>query len=226
MVMLVPLFLVCASIGGAVLICQFVLALVGFGGHGDVVDGLGHDIPHDFNVDSHADGHDASSADQELGQHGVGHGNLSTWIFGVLSFKTVTEALAFFGLAGCAANAAQMGSAAQLTIALAAGAFAMYGVHWIMRSIYRLSEDHTIRIERAVGRQGTVYLTIPADRKGAGKVQLKVQNRLMDYVAVTDHDQPLLTGSRIRVTGVSGGSTLQVLPWIEPKPAAAEQLTA
>lgn len=211
------LFLICATIGGTILVGQFVLAVVGFSGHGDFAGDVGHDVPHDFHVDSHS----AHGPDPELGAHGVGHGNLSTWIFGFLSFKTITAALAFFGLAGCAAYAAEMGNAAQLTIATSSGLAAMYGVHWLMQSVRRLSEDGTVRIERSVGKEGTVYLTIPAQRKGVGKVHFKLQNRLMAYEAITDHDDPLPTGTKVQITGILGQSTLEVQPWIEPKPTAA-----
>jgi len=218
------LFLVCAAVGGTILIGQFVLALVGFGGHdfdGDMPHDIG-DVPHDV----HLDGHDAHGPDQELGEHGVGHGNLSTWLFGVISFKTLTAATAFFGLAGCAANAGQMSPVAQMTIAIAAGVGAMYSVHWLMRSMRRLSEDGTLRVNRAVGRQGVVYLTIPANRKAAGKVQIQLQNRLMEYQAVTDHDEPLATGAKIQVVGVSGSSVLEVTPWVEPKPSSTVAASA
>ena len=206
------LFLICATIGGTVLICQFVLALVGFGADVDLVDDLPDDVPHDFHVDA------SHSPDAELGQHGVGHGNLSTWLFSVLSFKTITAALAFFGLAGCSANAAGMGSAAQIVIALVAGLAAMYGVHWIMKLLYRLSQDNTIRLDHSVGKEGTVYLTIPAERKGTGKVQFKLQNRLVDYPAITSHDEPLKTGAKIRIVAVVGQGTVEVEPLLEPKP--------
>ena len=218
------LFLVCAAAGGTILIGQFVLALVGFGGHdfnGDMPHDVG-DIAHDLHLGSH----DAQMPDQELGEHAVGHGNLSTWLFGVISFKTLTAATTFFGLAGCAANAAQMGPVAQMAIAIAAGVGAMYSVHWLVRSMRRLSEDGTLRVDRALGRQGVVYLTIPAGRSGPGKVQIKLQNRLMEYQAVTDHGEPLPTGIKIQVVGVSGSSVLEVTPWVEPKPSPAVAASA
>ena len=216
--MLAWLFFICATVGGTELVCQFVLALVGFGADVDLADDLPHDVPHDFHLDTahaHAHGH---GPDPELGDNAVGHGNFSTWLFSILSFKTVTAALAFFGLAGCAANSGGMSSPAQLVIATAAGFGAMYGVHWIMKALFRLSEDNTIRLDRSVGKEGTVYLTIPADRKGVGKVQFKLQNRLVDYAAITSHDEPLKTGAKIRIVAVVGASTVEVEPLREEKP--------
>lgn len=203
------LFLILAILGGTILVCQFVLMLIGFGADMDIADDLPDDVPDG--------GH--WSVDPELGDHAVGHGNLSTWIFGVLSFKTLTAAAAFFGLAGCAAHAAHMTPAAQLTIATLAGLGAMYGVHWIMRSITRLSEDGTVRLDRSVGKEGTVYLTVPGNRKGTGKVQFKLQNRLVEYPAITNYDETLPTGRRIRIVNVVNHSTVEIEPWVEPKPA-------
>jgi membrane protein implicated in regulation of membrane protease activity len=212
------LFLICATIGGTILVCQFVLALVGFGADVDIADDVPDDVPHDFHTGGSHGGHDP---DPELGDHGVGHGNFSTWLFGMLSFKTITAALAFFGFAGCAAESAGMSTMAQLVIATAAGMAALYGVHSIMQLLFKLSQDNTIRLHNAVGKEGTVYLTIPAHRKNTGKVQFKLQNRLVDYPALTDHDEPLPTGAKIRIVAVEG-TTLQVEPYVELKSLAAE----
>lgn len=215
------LFLICATIGGTILVCQFVLAVVGFGADVEVADDLPDDVPHDIPHDLHSDASHAHEPDPELGDHAVGHGNFSTWLFGMLSFKTITAALAFFGFAGCAAQSAGMSTTAQVVIATLAGMAALYGVHSIMQLLFKLSQDNTIRLQHAVGKEGTVYLTIPASRRSTGKVQFKLQNRLVDYAALTDHDEPLKTGAKIRIVAVEG-STLQVEPYVELKSLAEE----
>ena len=80
------LFLVCAVVGGTILICQFVLTLVGLGGeHG--VD-FSHDVAHDFAADSgHAAGSDGASGDDGSG-HDAGHQHGSSWLFAAISFRT------------------------------------------------------------------------------------------------------------------------------------------
>jgi membrane protein implicated in regulation of membrane protease activity len=87
----------------------------------------------------------------------------------------------------------------------------MYGVHWIVRSMGKLAEDGTIRVRAALGQEGTVYVPIPAAKAQAGKVQLKLQNRLVEYEAVTSGGERLATGTKVRVIGVSG-NTLEVEP--------------
>ena len=198
------IFIICAVIGGTILVCQFVMTFMGLGHH-DME--IGHEMP---SMDAHGgdiNGHDAH------GQHG------STWLFSVVSFRTLVAAATFFGLAGLASQSAEMSSAAQVVIAIACGVAAMYGTHWTIRQFNRLGEDGTVRIHRAVGQKGTVYLTIPPAHSASGKVQIKIQDRLMEYEAVTDCDTVLSTGAQIVVVAIEGGSRLKVEPVEEHIPA-------
>ncbi|MFO0869619.1 MAG: hypothetical protein U0935_11860 [Pirellulales bacterium] len=202
-------FMICAVVGGAVLICQSVLTILGLGGHD--VD-IGHVDVHfdgpaggDVHLDTHGgtgleEGHDAG------GHHG------STWLFGVISFRTVIAALTFFGLTGLTGMASDWNMSTTVTAALGAGISAMFIVHGIMRMFFKLAEDGTIRVQRAVGREAKVYIPIPAANAGRGKVQLSLQNRLVEYAAVTLADVPLETGARVLVVAVRGGDTLEVRP--------------
>jgi hypothetical protein len=210
------IFAACSVVGGTVLFCQFVMTLVGLGhGFDDASGGhdVGHDIGHDL-VDQNAgtDGH--ASGEHQAAHHQQG----ATWLFGVLTFRTVVAAITFFGLAGLAADASHLPAESTLVLALAAGAAAMYGVHWIMRTMSQLRADGTARIERSVGRPGSVYLRIPGNRSGVGKATVNLGDRTIEYQAVTAGD-PLPTGARIVVTAVVNGDTVEVKaaqPALEP----------
>jgi membrane protein implicated in regulation of membrane protease activity len=218
-----PVFVVCAAVGTTVLVLQFLLALVGLGG-----DALGVDVPHDF-------GHDLGGVDHDLApgevhgdvahdgsavEHVEAHGQLqhsapahaahgSTWLFQVLSLRTIVAALAFFGLSGLAAGSAGFPPATTLLIAAAAGLGAMYAVYAMLRSMRSLRAEGTVRIHRAVGQQATVYLHIPAQQKGAGKIQINLQNRTMEYLATTLGDA-IPSGATVVVTKIVGSDTVQV----------------
>jgi hypothetical protein len=74
-----------------------------------------------------------------------------------------------------------------------------------------MDDDGSVSIHGAVGATGTVYLTIPADKAGAGKVLLTLQNRTVEYQAVTSH-AALPTGAAIMVVDVVGPDTVDVIP--------------
>ena len=197
------LFLFCAVVGGSVMLFQFALTFLGLGDSGGELGDVGDigDID-DVNVDDTAGFSDA--VDTEAA------GSVSSHIFGVLSFRTVIAAVTFFGIAGKAALAAELSVVQALPIAVAAGAAAMYGVYSLMRAIYRLRSAGNVRIGGAVGLRGVVYVPIPAGRSGAGKIQLNLQNRTMEYQAMTDGEAKLPTGARIVVTDVLGPDTVAV----------------
>ena len=145
------------------------LAIVGAG-----VDDLdfGHDLPHDVPHDFSGDSGDVT---------GHAHGHDSTWLFGVISFRTIVAALTFFGLAGLASRAGSLSAPVTLLIAIGAGVAAMYGVHYLMQALYSLRHDGTAQIRRTIGERGTVYVPIPPNREGLGKIQIRTQGRIMEY---------------------------------------------
>jgi hypothetical protein len=179
-------FLVCAALGGGVLAVQLVLGLLG------VID-AGHD------GDFHAgDGH-----------HGVGHATSEG--LDLTSVRSLSAGLAFLGIGGLAGLATGLGAIAAIPLALLLGAAALFGTAAVTRWMNTLEDDGTVSIQGAVGATGTVYLTIPGAKQGAGKVLLTLQNRTVEYQAVTSHDA-LPTGAAIMVVDVVGPDTVHVVP--------------
>ena len=213
------LFVVCAVLGGTIMICQMVLTLIGLAGeslHVEVPHGTGHEFGGDLHGDAGGDLHGDAGGDLHGDVHADAahaahaddaHGSM--WMFKALSFRTLVAATAFFGLAGLAANAAELAAITQFAVALAAGIAAMYGVFWMMQTLYRLRSEGTVRVQRAIGREATVYLRIPAQRLGAGKVLVDVQNRTMEYSAMTGGPE-LPTGVKVVVVDVISPDTLEV----------------
>ena len=63
----------------------------------------------------------------------------------------------------------------------------------------------------AVGCHGSVYLTIPAERSGEGKVQITINNSIREYNALSD-GAGIPTGTPITVVEVIDAQTLLVEP--------------
>jgi hypothetical protein len=182
-------FLVCAGVGGTLVLLQFLASAFGFGGdHGDA----GH---HDFGTDGAHDGH--------------GNGSDASWFLGFLTLRAISAAIAFFGLGGLSAAYYDMPRSAQLATAVMSAFVALYLVATLMRWMYRLKADGGVRIEHAVGRTGTVYLRVPPAKSGPGKVTLNLQNRTVELEAFTAAGE-LPTGTPIRVVAVLGPTSVEV----------------
>ena len=202
------LYLVFAVVGGTVFIVQFVMQMSGFAADDlDLIDDVPDDLPEDFG--------DVGDPQGTVVDHG------STWLFSIISFRSIIAAMTFFGLAGVASLQANLHEFLSLVIALVAGFLAMYGVHFLMQSLHRLRHDGTVRVGRAVGQRGSVYLPIPPNDSGTGKVQLQIQGRIMEYNAVTSGNAQLSTGTAVAVTEVISPTTLRVEA--VTKPASTEE---
>ena len=224
------LFLICATLGGTILVLQFLMTLIGLGGDGssgdvphDIGHGLGSDVPHDVGGELHGGGLSGDAHDAADGVHtdaATDHSHLdqtqshsghhgSTWLFGVISFRTLVAAITFFGIAGMIAVTADAPVHISLAVALVAGIGAMYGVYFLMQWLYGLRTEGTVRIGGAVGKTATVYIPVPARNSGTGKIQINLQNRTMEYLALTPGDK-LPTGAKVVVTEVVATDTLEV----------------
>lgn len=199
---------ICAAVGGTVLVGQFLLSLLGLHGHADGLEHADH-----FGGDAgHGLDHDHSQEGQHPGEDAHG----STSVFRILTVRTVVAALTFFGLVGLTADSAGLGSSSSIVIALAAGLAAMYAVHWLMQQMYRLRADGTVRIQRAVGQTATVYVKIPAERQGVGKIVLNIQDRMVELSAVTAGAE-IPSGRTVVVQQFVDSEVVQVEPQATPE---------
>ncbi|MGD0091307.1 MAG: hypothetical protein ABSE73_15425 [Planctomycetota bacterium] len=194
----------CAIVGGTLFLCQLAMTLLGLGGH-DADAGADHDIGAD-----HEAGHDSAA------EHGQGFSLNS-----LLSVRALVAGVTFFGLAGRAAASGALSSAAVLAIAAGVGLAGLSLVGLLMGNLRKLEAEGTVHIEQALGEEAVVYLTIPARNSGPGKITVTVQNRLMEYPAVTDSPEALPTGTPVEVVDLVDGETLKVARLLKADAPAA-----
>lgn len=93
-----------------------------------------------------------------------------------------------------------------LLVGLGLVAIVMYLFKWMSD----MQQSGNIDVYKsAVGCTGTVYLTIPGERKGDGKVQITINNAVREYAALTD-GETIKTGTPIKVIEVINQGTLLV----------------
>jgi hypothetical protein len=91
-------------------------------------------------------------------------------------------------------------------VGIALVAIVMYLFKWLSG----MQQSGNINVYKsAVGCTGTVYLTIPGERAGEGKVQITINNSVREYAALTDSDT-LKTGTPIKVVEVINPGTMLV----------------
>ena len=91
----------------------------------------------------------------------------------------------------------------------------------MMDGLRRLSQDGTQRIEGTIGETGTVYVPIPGNGSGVGKVHVRLQDRMVEYAAMTDSAEQIPTSARVEVVAIIGEDTLNVRP-VHEKPSEVD----
>lgn len=201
-----------------VMVVQLVLLILGLS-HGDGADGADgadahaelhlHDGIHDLSDGHSHDGceHLHSGADHhDINGHEEINGLRLLTLRGIIAFLSIG------GWMGVAAISWSMPVPAVFILAFCAGALAMYFVAWTIRAALRLQQSGNVQPENAIGKDGKVYLPIPASKGGKGKVSIIVQDRLCELDAVTDANRILKTGESIFVKGIEPEGTLIVEP--------------
>lgn len=184
-----------ASVGGVLFAVRLVLLILG-GDHGDMHGDV-------------ADGGDLGDADAgDAGDSGAGHDAGAD--LHLLTFQGITAFLMLFGLVGMAfARDFLMSAYISLPAGVGAGVAGAWICAKLVQMLMRLQSSGTIDLRDAIGKEGSVYLTIPAG--GTGKVQVVVQERLMELAARSvDEAQAIPTGERVWVDRIVNGNVLVV----------------
>ena len=174
-------YIACAVAGGGILVGQTGLSLFGLGG--------AEDVDPDISVD------DLEGADD----------------LNFLSIRALAGFLTFFGLVGWAGTASEWSGPATVGAAFGAGATVMVLVAFVMRMFARMHSEGNLRAESAIGKSARVYLRIPGEGQGKGKVTVSIQGRSMEFDAVTKGAE-LPTGSACKLIALTTEDTFEVAP--------------
>lgn len=142
----------------------------------------------------------------EIGQGDHGSG------LSFFSIRGVTAFFTGFGWSGVIALKAGFGVIAAIAIGTAVGFVLMLGIFLLMKSMLRLQSSGTLDFSNAVGKIGTVYVTVPGNKKAGGQVELLIQGRLTMADALSRGDEPLRPGTKVTVVEKIGHATLIVEP--------------
>lgn len=94
-------------------------------------------------------------------------------------------------------------------LALVVGTLFVVLFFLMIRQILKLAEDNTFKAEHTVGQIAQVYLTVPEQKTGKGKVQVSVRGTTHELNAITDGER-LSSGEMVRVIRIETGNLLVV----------------
>lgn len=182
------------------LILQTLLSTLGFGDHDGAIDG-GIDSP---DLDHPLDALSTGGYDQVDSDLSLDPGFRLVTFRGLIAFTTI------FGWTGATLAGYDVGAALTVLFAFIAGLIAMSFVALVLYGINKLQSSGNLSYKNAIGVMGTVYLPIPPQRSGRGKVTLTIQERQLQIDAMTDSKEILKTGTLVLVTDLLDNNVLIV----------------
>ncbi len=128
----------------------------------------------------------------------------------LLTFRNLVNFCLGFGWTAVLMHEKIQSNALLIIVSVIVGILLVTVVMWIFKWLSGMQQTGNIDVHKsAVGCEGKVYLTIPGERKGEGKIQITINNAVREYDAVTD-GETIPTGKAIKVTEVINDYTLLV----------------
>ena len=158
--------------------------------------GADADSDFDVDVDTSLDGSDLSNID--------GGANLYT-------FRNFVNFILGFGWSAILLQESISSKTLLIFVSTLIGVALVAAVMYLFKWLAGMQQSGNINLQKsASGCEGKVYLTIPAARSGVGKVQITISGAVREYDAISESEQPLPTGTPIRVVDALDANTLLV----------------
>ncbi|MBN2878611.1 MAG: hypothetical protein JXN65_03180 [Clostridia bacterium] len=203
-----------------VLFIQFILSVIGLAGDHDVdTGGADADVDVDMDgdldggMDGHFDGHIDGHAD--AGNFHADGTDAETADFGhmdfrFVSFRTIIAFLTVFPWTGIALLEKIDSIPLVIIISVLAGLAAMFVIGYLFYITARLQSSGNINYKNAIGQTAEVYIPLLKENNYQGKVQVVIQDRLVEATAISGDSKNHSTGEMVKVVGVVGLTTLVI----------------
>ncbi|PWM45604.1 MAG: hypothetical protein DBX47_04175 [Clostridiales bacterium] len=149
--------------------------------------GIDHDVNGDGTPDS--DGHDG---------------------FSLISVRGIVAFFSIGGWVGLLCDGNGMPIIFSVLLSFASGLLALISIALLFKYSMKLSSNGTMRLEEAVGKTGKVYIPIPPRGMGLGKINILLQDSLVEIEAINETSELIGTGEIVMVVSLADAGTVTV----------------
>jgi hypothetical protein len=80
---------------------------------------------------------------------------------------------------------------------------------YVIQQVQKLAENNSFSIQNTLGKSAEVYLTIPAQKQGKGKIMISINGAFHELEAMTENDS-IATGAVVKVVRIENNNLLIV----------------
>ena len=135
----------------------------------------------------------------------------------LFSLRGLMAMAAVGGWSGLVMHSAGINLFVTVPLSLVFGFLAMAAIAYIMKLSMRLQSSGNLDLGCAIGKVGSVYIPIPPNMTGSGKINLTIQERFVEIGAVTKCSRKLKTGESVRVVATDEVGLVVVEPLMDEK---------
>jgi len=129
--------------------------------------------------------------------------------FQLFSFRNLINFLLGFSWTGISFYATISNKIVLIFLSLGVGIFFVYLFFIIIRQVQKLAEDNSFKISNTLYKSAEVYLTIPENKKGKGKIMISINGTFHELEAMTENDK-IQSGSVVKVVRIENNNILIV----------------
>jgi hypothetical protein len=139
------------------------------------------------------------------------HGDLSGGEapFQLFSLRNLINFLLGFSWTGISFYTTISNRALLVFVSLAVGVLFVYAFFVIIRQIQKFAEDNSFKIAKTLNKTAEVYLAIPENKKGKGKIMISVNGSFHELDAMTEKDR-IQSGAVVKVVKIENDNILLV----------------
>ena len=97
-----------------------------------------------------------------------------------------------------------------MIVSMLIGCCFVYMFFIIKKQTKKLEHNGAFEIADCIGKTTSVYLRIPAQRRGVGKVQVSINGSILEIDAMTNDGNDIASNSKVRITEVLDNHTVLV----------------
>ena len=129
--------------------------------------------------------------------------------FQLFSFRNLINFLLGFSWTGISFYTLIANKSLLIVLAFIVGALFVYMFFLIIKQVQKLEEDNTFKINNTLGKTAEVYLSIPENKTGKGKIMISVNGAFHELDAMTDQGK-IESGAIVRVNKIENNNILIV----------------
>ncbi len=129
--------------------------------------------------------------------------------FQLFSLRNLINFLLGFSWTGISFYATISNKSVLIILSLVVGVLFVLLFFIIIRQVQKLAEDNSFKITNTLNKSAEVYLTIPENKKGKGKILVSVKGAFHELEAMTENDR-IPSGSVVKIVRIENNNILIV----------------